>query len=600
MQPNFTVYPIALPNLGIDVSKPEQLLMNRYSPYSRNMEYFNQLIRGRRGLTKLSNTELSGPVLIIDQYWKFTSAYDLMVGTTKDMYKYDFNNDRYDILTPVNIIGTIEIVAGSLNVVQGTGTAWDTTGAEKLKAGDYIKIGSGDIHTDSTWYEIESVDSDTQLTLTGDAVETASGTAYVVRKCFTGGSNDIWQAVQYLDDAEGEVWICTNGVDLPMWYNGTGQLQEFASYPTDFTAAKFITIFYDRIVFGWTREGGQNQPIRVRWSATANFQSYNDLHFVDLNLPTAAYWIKGFTVMGNQLIVNKEYRAYSAVYVGGDVVFDFRFESTFEGNFSGYSQQQLQSGIFYFGYDNRFRFWNTLRDESIFDQIFDFLITLDPTQSEYVYGYQVEGRKQLRWSLPYDATNNVSPMLVYDYENSSINIWEYNISSAIRSIGEYLEVADSYVDDAEWAELYVDEEDGFWDDRRFLANAPVILYGCADGYVRKADTGNDDDGNAYPRTFRFSRLDFGMPDRIKRLWKQQYWLTAETAGSLTARFRKDDQTAWEATQKTIALTKAGKDIAKVFVEWNKYFENCQIELTANNHWEMIGVLNWVKGLKSTA
>ena len=243
------VQPIFLPNQGIDISKPEQFLQQQYSPHSRNMEFYNELLQGRLGLAKFDQVALSGPVTVIDQYWKFTSSYELMFGTTKDIYKYDFTNSRYDILTPLYTTGTIEIQAGTPTIVRGTGTSW-TSG--NVKAGDMIKIGSGSVHTGSTWYEVLSVDVGTQqITLTANGPTTAAGAAYVLRQCFTGANTDVWQAVQFLDDVEGEVWIATNGKDKPIWYNGTGQVQVFqtAELPTDFTSAKFVQIFFNRIIW---------------------------------------------------------------------------------------------------------------------------------------------------------------------------------------------------------------------------------------------------------------------------------------------------------------------------------------------------------------
>ena len=325
----------------------------------------------------------------------------------------------------------------------------------------------------------------------------------------------------------------------------------------------------------------------------ANFKSYNDLNVWDLELPTAAYWITGAYLKGDYLIIPKESGAYVMRHIGGDDVFDFEFASTFFGNFSPYSVIPMDTGAFYFGYDNRFRNWNQLRDDTPFDAIFDYLIALDPTNSEFIYGYRVEGKKQIRWALPYDTNNAISPMIVYDYGRGIIEIWDYTHGSWIRSIGEFLEVADLYVDDPAWAELYVDEEDGFWDARTFLANSPVILYGCEDGYVRKADIGTDDDGVAYDRRLRFKRLDFGDPSRKKRLWKQQWWFEAKNAGTVELRIKKDDATTFESVFKTLSLVKAGRDKQKISVTWDKEFENAQFELLAQVQFNLLGFLNWI-------
>ena len=58
------VVPTFLPNRGIKLDAPEELLLDQLSPYSRNMEYLNELIQARTGLTKFSSTALTGRVML--------------------------------------------------------------------------------------------------------------------------------------------------------------------------------------------------------------------------------------------------------------------------------------------------------------------------------------------------------------------------------------------------------------------------------------------------------------------------------------------------------------------------------------------------------
>jgi len=590
--PTPTIFPIALPNAGIDISKPEQFLDQSFSPYSRNMEFYNEALRGRTGLTKFSETALSGPCLLADQYWKFTGSADQLFCSTKDVYKYDFANSRFDILTPIYSTGTIEVQVGTPTIVRGTGTSWS---GSNVKAGDFIRLSSGATYTTAqTWYEVLSVNVGLQqITLTAAAPTTAAGTSYALRQTFTGTTYDVWHSKQFLDDAEGEVWLATNGVDTPIWYNGTGQVQFITGLPTGFTTAKYINVFFNRVIWAWTREGGQNQPIRLRWSDVANFQSYQDDELFDLDAPTAAYWIKGTYVKGDYLIVPKEAGAYVISHIGGDDIFNPVFYSTFNGNFAADSIVEMDRGAYYFGTDNRFRNWDGLADSTPFDDIFEYLNALDPTLSEFIYGHQVKQRKQVRWALPYDSLNDISPVLVYDYGRSIIELWDYMHGSPIRCIGEYREVNDLYVDDPDWADLYVDEVEGFWDDRRFLANAPVVIYGCEDGYIRKADIGNTDDGVAYTRTFDTKRLDFTAPHRRKRLDKQQWWFDSQTSGEVTLKILRDDKTGYEAASKTLSLINPGYDKAKVFVTWGKSFENAKFRISSTSPFTLYGFINWL-------
>ncbi len=731
----FKVEPRFLPNRGIELTKPEQFLNKRWSPYCRNMQYTNEKIQGRLGVTKFDAYAFPDPVLLIDQYWKQNSTYDLMVATKRDIAKYDFSNTRYDFLTPVYQTGKVKVVNASATVrggleidncdtdpvawVDGSGgdvtpsrnttspqdgTAFvrltvgagagvellayhdissinlsayksvgfwlrssvalsasdlqfliDDTSAcasalktlnigaisantwtwvnlslgdasaltavisigiyqavdkgaftldiDQIVAGvfttaakedDFFKIGTSDVNSDATWYEVAAVVSDTELTLTAVyAGSSASQQAFTIRDTFTGSDSDLWQRTEFLDLNEGEIWCATNGVDTPIWYNGTGQVQVFTGLPTGFTSAKFITQFFDRIVFAWTVEDGTNQPIRIRWGEPGNAFSYDDLDFNDLTQPDFTYWIQGLVVYDDYLVIPKESGAYIARPVDNDNDFDFAFTSKFFGSFSAYSTVNVGGKIHYFGYENRFRTATIVQDEPTFDDLAPYTRTVNPTAAQLIFGYLAEYLDQVRWLLPYDDTLDVQPMIVYDYKNDVKQIWEYNHASGFACIGEYLNVEDLYVDDPVWADLYVDEQIGYWDERRFLSSAPIILYGGRDGYVYTADFGTTDDGNTYQRVYQTVRDDFKMPHKNKRLWKQQWWLDAETDGSVAVKIQRNDATSFDAQTKTISLINNDRDIIKMPITWDKEFESALNEVSASNHFALYGYMNWV-------
>ena len=55
--------PYFLPNKGTIMDKPAEFLRQDFFPYSRNMEFDDEWIRRRDGLTKFSTTALSGRIL---------------------------------------------------------------------------------------------------------------------------------------------------------------------------------------------------------------------------------------------------------------------------------------------------------------------------------------------------------------------------------------------------------------------------------------------------------------------------------------------------------------------------------------------------------
>jgi hypothetical protein len=585
-----TVFPVFLPNKGIVLDKPEEFLLQQFSPYSRNMEYYNELLQGRLGLTKFDLAQLNGRVMNLTEFNKFAGTYFLIACTEINLYSYDFSNTRWDILNRQYTTGTITVSAGSLTTVTGSGTTWSTN----LAAGDYIKIGSGSVHTGSTWYKILSVDSNTQLTLTS-AAATCSGSAYVATKSFTGGTTSYWSTAFFVDDTLGEVIIFTNGTDTPVRWTGSGTVAILTGLATGFTAAKYVDVYKNRVIFLWTQEGGQNQPQRERWSAVADCNSWTDTDFRDFMDEDT--WITGTAKLAGYHVVFKDEEAYVGRFVGGDDVFDYDRSTSCVGTEAPFSIVQTKDSLYYYGYDGKFHRWNLLRDEIISEAIFPDTVNFDPNGEQFIFGGHIRGKNQIRWHSPYSSTDYNNYEVVFDYKNGLLQVWQYQASQACCSIGEYLLQTDKYVDDPVWGEYYVDEQEGYWDDRNFLANAPLPLYGGYDGYVRAADVGITDDGTSYTRTFKTVRMNFGMPHQDKRLQKQEIWLIAETAGSVTVAMTKGDNLSAEALTHTVSLVHASKDKIKTMIRWDKEDRDFQMTISGAVHFSLLGFLNVIYAKK---
>lgn len=589
--PNLKEIPTFLPNKSIVLNKPEEFLNNNYaSDQSRNMEFFDEQLRGRLGLLKFDDTALSGPVLLQDQFWKYDGTWSFIIATTKDIYKYDFSALSFEILTPL-LIGTglnsITIGTGaSAYIVIGTNVNFTTEG---IKAGDFIKIGTGSVNAEATWYEVATKDSDTQLTLTTPAAA-CSSSQYIIRKCYTGTVSNQWQSVTFQDAVLGETWVATNGVDTPIRYTGSGQVQALTGLPTGFVTCKFIDVYKDRLIFLHTIEVGA-QPQRERWSGIARCEVWDNLDFLDFI--EGGYWITGTLVWNGYHIVFRERDAQVGRWVGGTAVFSYEGNSSCSGVWASNSITSHSSKIFYYGPDNRFHSWNLITEDDISEPIMSYVNNFDPNLESRIFGYQFEAKSQMRWFVPYGNPTYMNACIVWDYLNGNLYIWEYEEAQALCSISEYLNSTDLYVDDAFWGELYIDEQDGFWDDRTFLDGAPIITYGGFDGFIRKADIGYTDDGTDYNRVFESVRQNFKSPNLTKRLWKQQHWILSDIAGSVTISLKTDDNKNWRTDQKTISLIDSTRDIIKQNITWDKHAENFKTRIEATNHFSILGWINYI-------
>lgn len=583
--------PVFLPNKGPVTDKPKEFVHDSISVYSRNMEILNELLQGRRGLAKLLDVQLSGYILSQPRLNGFDNTKYYLFCTPKDIYALDYGASRYDILTPTYTTGTIEIQVGTPTILRGSGTTWTTN----AKAGDYVKIGAGSVHTDSTWYEVESVDSDTLITLTTAGPTTASSTAYVLRQIFTGGNTDYWDWEQFLDTNLGEIVIMTNGIDTPVYWTGANQVVALTGLATGFTTAKYVDVYKDRVIFLNTVEGGSNQPQRSRWGDVANAVSYQDIDYKDfVDEPT---FITGTARYSGYHVVFKAKNAYVGRWVGGTAVFDYNLASECAGCRSRFSIIEHKDFLAYYGEDKKFHKWNLLQDEIISERIYPDTKEFDPNYDEWVTGGQVKRKSQIRWHCPYGNTEKNNYTVVWDHsikDRYDIKIWQYAEADATVGFGDLVLTSDVYADDAVFGALFADQTLGYADDSSLLSNAEVFLYGGYDGYVRLADSGTDDDGSTYTRLVRFKRFNFKLFDRRKRLFGQTWWLEQAASGTVTIKMRLNDSTDYHATTKTITLlgSPASKEITKQFIRWNLHALTFQPEISAMNHFALEGFINY--------
>lgn len=112
------------------------------------------------------------PVMMIDNYFPRAGGQFLLFANTTDIFLYDESTREVAYLTPRYETGTVSVTNGSA-VVTGSGTTW---GSDTIKAGDFIHVGAtGETDPTATWYEVASVDSDTQLTLTANYTGATAG-----------------------------------------------------------------------------------------------------------------------------------------------------------------------------------------------------------------------------------------------------------------------------------------------------------------------------------------------------------------------------------------------------------------------------------------
>lgn len=583
------MFPIALPAAGQKINYPQEFLGSQLSPYCRNMEFSNGRLQGRYGLAKFSATQLTGAIITKAELIKFDNTRYEVFATTKDILSYDFGNARFNYLNPLYIVGTIEVQIGTPTILRGTGTLW----LANVKVGDYVKLGAGSVHTGSTWYRVTVVTDNTHLTVASAMPVTAALSNYVIRATYTGGNTDIWDWVQFQDKNQGETLILTNGIDKPQFWNGSGQFAPFVSLPVGLTAAKYVSVFSERLLLAWTVEGGQNQPQRLQATQPSDITDW-DADAFPIDFVDEATQIRGMTKFGAYHVIFKETNAYIGRYVGGDFILAYDPSYQCKGVRSAFSVVTKNDYMYYYGNDKKFKRWNLLQEDTISEDNFPETVQFDPNYDEFVQGFDVIRKNHVRWMCPKGNSSENNYVYVHDYLFNVGIPWEYSQADAIGCLGTVLRTSAVYCDDPTFGSMYCDQISTFCDDNSLLDNGPVVVYGGYDGYVRVADSGNDDDGMAYTRLLRLKRLNFGLPDMIKRLWRQQWWLESAISGSVLVKLMKDDKTSYEPGSKTISLIpdNVDQDMVKRNITWDLQSEEFQPEISATNFFAVLGCMNF--------
>ena len=147
-----------------------------------------------------------------------SGAQTLVLGTDRDLYKYDEGAAKVVYLTPIYATGTITAVDTSTTVT-GVGSLWLTN----LKAGDYIFLPAdpADVsaamvdQSDGEWYEIDTITNDTSLELvTAYSGTGLAGDVYTARQTFSMAGDDLWEMENFpnaLDAANADLLVMVNG-----------------------------------------------------------------------------------------------------------------------------------------------------------------------------------------------------------------------------------------------------------------------------------------------------------------------------------------------------------------------------------------------------
>ncbi len=325
-------------NLGLYLGRPPLMVPRRGLIDALNVRIKEGRISALNlGWTQFGNfNTLSGPVVLIDNMFLRSGTQILIFGTTKDLYAYTEGDGSVDFLTPRYEAGTANPTTSSPTVIGGT--AWDTN----LKAGDGMFFGStGETDPDASgnggWYEVLTVDSASQVTLTADYTGAGGAAAYTARITYTGDIFDYWRSVTFFDAQpdDKDLWFATNGVDdIQQWDGVADQVTDLGS-TLSFTC-KELAVYKNMLIYGHILEdSGEIKPTTIKNSDVANPKDLSSGLAGEFVVSDSVDPIVSMFILGDNLIIYGQRSATMTQFVGTPLVFIFRTALAVIGHFSG-------------------------------------------------------------------------------------------------------------------------------------------------------------------------------------------------------------------------------------------------------------------------
>jgi hypothetical protein len=506
------------------------------------------------GWSTYKSLQLNGPVTLINQFTTSAGVDYLMFGTPTDLYQYAGTTLSY--LSPIYATGT---VTASGTAVTGSGTAWATTPSgdtwANAKAGDQISFGSATQNlVSATWHTIASVNSGTSITLTSSAGTVAGGTAYTIRRRFTGAAfTNPWEFDYFIDanPAGADVIVLTNGIDNVVSWNGTdAQVVKHTEF--GFTCANIVQ-FGDMMLYLNVLQGST-------YLGTTMLNSDEGAPFAVGN---ASAGVAGqFIVQGqpDPILAAKRIGPYLAIYcqhnvimctlTGNATVFAFRIAVANKGPIGPNAIAQFPMEHQFIGPDSMYKFDGS-NAEPVNTHIWRSILgTLDHLRAGNIFTFLDETNGEQIWSVPQTTDSGAGTItspgafawVEHYLEETAGQAQSALIASAMginrpysKRTFAFTAIGNSLNASAvTWAQLTQawSTYNIRWNDAFFSASFPIILVGDNSGFLWQLNASQQGAGTPLSSFVTFGRRAL-IDGRMRGLLRRIYPFVSQFSSNLT-------------------------------------------------------------------
>jgi len=415
----------------------------------------------------------------------------------------------------------------------------------------------------------------------------------------------LWDFVSF----KGKV-IVTNWVDMIQYWDDASPGTAFAPLDsvngldtdggtTYVTKAKYLTTFDNKVVIGFTQEGGTDYPRRVRacslndetdWQSTGGS---GDAYAKDFSGGEGL--IKGFGHYlyddANLLVVFKD-DIKSAHYVmwtvEGDHIFMTNRISNTGGLLATHSVvNDVEGNLYYIGANYAVM---KLRFGPISGAIAPSIVAINQTCQDYIDSTYFGGEyNQLAWTIPGgpDSTGNDKVIRF----NLARGIWEID-DFTVCAWGNFSRQTSWTIDTIPYTTI-----DGIgWatiDTTEAITGFQLDLCSDYDGYTYDYHTAELDNQAAFTASLVLSTdlSDKGSLGWFKRCWSMRFFFVRKSTGEASIYFKEDEAASWEFLGTVDMMDDASPGIViKDFGDIDLRFRMGLLKIEANTAFEFLGVI----------
>lgn len=540
------------------------------------------------------------PALMIESFVLRNGSIRTIFGNTTDIFSYDDVTFLLAFLTPRYEVGDATVVNGS-PVVAGTTTLWDAN----VKAGDFFSFNATETDPTAVWYEVLTVDSDMQITLTANFIEGSAGPAdYTIRQVFTGDIETPWFTETFYNgaglggpSATGDRWYATNGRDPIIAWDGSADVVYLPNLGNVETCAVLLRHKNKMLYFAPT-VGGSLEKFSMRTSDIGNPEDTVTGEAVELTVHDGPDQIQTAKVIGELIAIYSEKNITLAQSVSLPLVYLFRTVVTGYGPSSRRGVAVYPDFHDFVGSDRQYRF-NGSTITPVNDHVWrDVIRRITPERNNFLLSYFDEERGELLWVTPLttDADTEGGPP-----EECFTNHYMEDVGDRApdphtrRNLPALVIGSYERQTTLTWDQISQEWEDFSyrWNDRFFFAKFPLTLFGDVNGDIFILNGSTTEDGTPMDNFVRFARVAVGSIE-FKGIVKRIYPFIQQLLGStdtVQVRLYGSDTVNGAATLLSDQSFSTGIPTEKHFVCPRKSARYVEVEIGVDqgvNFWSLVG------------